>query len=78
MLSIGGRLTLLKSVLGSVGSYLMSLFAVPTTVLKSLEALTARFFWCGYWGEKITLGKLVSDIGKQRRWRFRGGEFVFF
>ena len=44
MLSIGGRLTLLKAVLGSVGSYLMSLFPVPTTVLKSLEALRARFF----------------------------------
>ena len=44
MLSIRGRLTFLKSVLGSVGSYLMSLFAVPTTVLKYLEALRARFF----------------------------------
>ena len=48
MLSIGGRLTLLKSVLGSVGSYLMLLFAVPTTVLKSFEALRTRFF-SGVW-----------------------------
>ncbi|XP_052625816.1 uncharacterized protein LOC128132862 [Lactuca sativa] len=44
-LSVGGRLTLVKSVLGSLGSYLMSAFLAPISVLKVLESLRARFFW---------------------------------
>ncbi|GJX84645.1 putative RNA-directed DNA polymerase, eukaryota, reverse transcriptase zinc-binding domain protein [Tanacetum coccineum] len=43
-LSIGGRLTLIMSVLGSIGSYFMSLFPVPVTVLRDLEGVRARFF----------------------------------
>ncbi|GJT75163.1 RNA-directed DNA polymerase, eukaryota, reverse transcriptase zinc-binding domain protein [Tanacetum coccineum] len=42
-LSIGGRLTLLKSVLGSIPIYHMSLFKVPKTVLRRLEAIMCRF-----------------------------------
>lgn len=44
-LSIGGRLTLVKSVLGSLGSYLMSNFLTPILVLSSLVALMDRVFW---------------------------------
>lgn len=33
-LSIGGRLTLVKSVLGSLESYMMSIFLTPLSVLK--------------------------------------------
>nr|GEW69935.1 RNA-directed DNA polymerase, eukaryota [Tanacetum cinerariifolium] len=43
-LSIGGRLTLLKSVLGSTPIYNMSLFKVPKTVLKSMESIRRNFF----------------------------------
>ncbi|GKA94814.1 hypothetical protein Tco_0816852 [Tanacetum coccineum] len=43
-LSIGGRLTLLKSVLGSIPIYRMSLFKVPKTVLHRLEAIRCCFF----------------------------------
>ncbi|GJT62689.1 RNA-directed DNA polymerase, eukaryota [Tanacetum coccineum] len=43
-LSIGGRLTLLKSVLGSIPIYHMSLFKVPKTVLHRLEAIRCCFF----------------------------------
>ncbi|GKA31135.1 RNA-directed DNA polymerase, eukaryota, reverse transcriptase zinc-binding domain protein [Tanacetum coccineum] len=42
--SIGGRLTLLKSVLGSIPLYQMSLFKVPKGVLKNLESLRCKFF----------------------------------
>ena len=42
-LSYGGRLTLIKSVLGFIGSYMMSIFPVPVTMLK--EKLRAAFFW---------------------------------
>nr|GEW60395.1 RNA-directed DNA polymerase, eukaryota [Tanacetum cinerariifolium] len=43
-LSIGGRLTLLKSVLGATPIFWMSLFKVPKTVLALLEALRRDFF----------------------------------
>ncbi|GJZ36221.1 hypothetical protein Tco_0582038, partial [Tanacetum coccineum] len=43
-LSIGGRLTLLKSVLGSTPIYYMSLYKIPKSVLHSLEAIRRNFF----------------------------------
>nr|GEY10762.1 RNA-directed DNA polymerase, eukaryota [Tanacetum cinerariifolium] len=43
-LSIGGRLTLLKSVLGSTPIYNMSLFKVPKAVFKSMESIRRKFF----------------------------------
>ncbi|GJV50662.1 RNA-directed DNA polymerase, eukaryota, reverse transcriptase zinc-binding domain protein [Tanacetum coccineum] len=42
-LSIGGRLTLLKSVLGSIPIFHMSIFKVLLTVLRSLESIDASF-----------------------------------
>lgn len=44
-LYFGGRLTLIKYVLGSVGSYLMLVFLTLVIVLRSLESSRARFFW---------------------------------
>ncbi|GJX30972.1 RNA-directed DNA polymerase, eukaryota, reverse transcriptase zinc-binding domain protein [Tanacetum coccineum] len=44
-LSIGGRLTLLKSVLGSIPIYFLSLFKAPLKVIKYIESLCSRFFW---------------------------------
>lgn len=44
-LSFKGRLTLVKSVLGSLGSYMMSDFLTPMSVLTSLKVIRARFFW---------------------------------
>nr|GEW96418.1 RNA-directed DNA polymerase, eukaryota [Tanacetum cinerariifolium] len=43
-LSIGGRLTLLKFVLGATPIYSMSIFKVPRGVLKALEAMRNLFF----------------------------------
>ncbi|GJZ66869.1 RNA-directed DNA polymerase, eukaryota, reverse transcriptase zinc-binding domain protein [Tanacetum coccineum] len=43
-LSIGGRLTLLKSVLGATPIYHMSIFKAPMKVLQNMEAIRARFF----------------------------------
>nr|GEX48317.1 RNA-directed DNA polymerase, eukaryota, reverse transcriptase zinc-binding domain protein [Tanacetum cinerariifolium] len=45
LLSIGGRLTLIKSVLGSLGIYYFSIFKAPEMVIKSFESLRANFFW---------------------------------
>nr|GEX05253.1 RNA-directed DNA polymerase, eukaryota, reverse transcriptase zinc-binding domain protein [Tanacetum cinerariifolium] len=43
-LSIRGRLTLLKSVLGAIPIYNMSIFKVPTKVIQNMESIRARFF----------------------------------
>ncbi|GKF33336.1 hypothetical protein Tco_0106536 [Tanacetum coccineum] len=43
-LSIGGRLTLIKSVLSSMPLYHMSIYKVPIGVLNKLESLRRNFF----------------------------------
>ncbi|GKC56538.1 RNA-directed DNA polymerase, eukaryota [Tanacetum coccineum] len=43
-LSIGGRLTLLKSVLGASLLYNISIFKVPRGILKAMEAIRSSFF----------------------------------
>ncbi|GJY27504.1 RNA-directed DNA polymerase, eukaryota, reverse transcriptase zinc-binding domain protein, partial [Tanacetum coccineum] len=45
LLSIGGRSTLVKAILGSVGIYYMSNFKVLETMFSSLERLRSKFFW---------------------------------
>ncbi|GKB93871.1 RNA-directed DNA polymerase, eukaryota, partial [Tanacetum coccineum] len=45
-LSIGGRLTLLKSVLTSIPLYHMSIYKVPMGVLKKLKYIRRNFFNC--------------------------------
>nr|GEW10881.1 RNA-directed DNA polymerase, eukaryota [Tanacetum cinerariifolium] len=64
LLSIGGRLTLQKSVMGSLAIYYMSIYKVPVTVLKMLESLRARFFWGADLGERklhwIAWNRVVS------------------
>jgi hypothetical protein len=44
-LSIGGRLTLINSVLNSLPMYMMSFFPVPRGVLKKLDYFRSRFYW---------------------------------
>ncbi|GKA73672.1 putative RNA-directed DNA polymerase, eukaryota, reverse transcriptase zinc-binding domain protein [Tanacetum coccineum] len=44
-LSIGGRLTLIKSILGSLPIYYFSLFKAPQKVINTLESIRCRFFW---------------------------------
>ncbi|GJT70951.1 RNA-directed DNA polymerase, eukaryota, reverse transcriptase zinc-binding domain protein [Tanacetum coccineum] len=43
-LSIGGRLTLLKSVLGSIPIFHLSIFKAPLTILRKLESIRSHFF----------------------------------
>ncbi|GJY99451.1 hypothetical protein Tco_0516881 [Tanacetum coccineum] len=47
LLSIGGRLNLIKSVLGSLGIYYLSIFRSPESVLNDLERIRSNFFWGG-------------------------------
>ncbi|GJT52207.1 RNA-directed DNA polymerase, eukaryota, reverse transcriptase zinc-binding domain protein, partial [Tanacetum coccineum] len=44
MLFIGGRMTLIKFVLGSPGIYYLSIFKAPESVVNSLESMRAAFF----------------------------------
>ncbi|GJU95392.1 RNA-directed DNA polymerase, eukaryota [Tanacetum coccineum] len=43
-LSIGGRMTLIKSVLGSLPIYHMSIYKVPKKVINRLESIRCHFF----------------------------------
>nr|GEX01626.1 RNA-directed DNA polymerase, eukaryota, reverse transcriptase zinc-binding domain protein [Tanacetum cinerariifolium] len=43
-LLIGGRLTLLKAVLGASLIYVMSLYKVPKTIMKMMERIRSKFF----------------------------------
>ncbi|XP_021995173.1 uncharacterized protein LOC110892308 [Helianthus annuus] len=47
LLSIGGRVVLIKSVLESLPNYYFSLFKAPCKVLADLEAKIRRFLWGG-------------------------------
>ncbi|KAK9077004.1 hypothetical protein SSX86_005339 [Deinandra increscens subsp. villosa] len=54
LLSIGGRSTLVSSVLGSLGSYYFSLFPLPKKVNNLLESIRSNFFWGFEEGDKKT------------------------
>ncbi|GJV63861.1 reverse transcriptase domain, reverse transcriptase zinc-binding domain protein [Tanacetum coccineum] len=56
-MSFGGRLTLVKSVLGSLPLYYFSMFRVPLSVIKQLERMRKNFFLGG-----IREGKKVSWV----------------
>ncbi|XP_071688191.1 uncharacterized protein [Rutidosis leptorrhynchoides] len=47
LMSFGGRLTLIKSVLSSLPLYDFSLFRAPSSVINKLEGLRRLFFWGG-------------------------------
>ncbi|KAJ9547979.1 hypothetical protein OSB04_020522 [Centaurea solstitialis] len=47
MLSSAGRMTLCKTVLGSLGSYIFSLYKAPAAVLDKLESIRRNFFYGG-------------------------------
>lgn len=51
-LSIGGRLTLIQSVLSSLPLYYFSIFRAPHKVLHQLEKIRRRFLWSGNAEEK--------------------------
>ncbi|GJV71332.1 RNA-directed DNA polymerase, eukaryota, reverse transcriptase zinc-binding domain protein [Tanacetum coccineum] len=71
-LSIGGRLTLIKSVISSIPLYHMSIFKAPMGVLNKLESIRRNFFngidgmdkknsWIGW--DKILASKKNGGLG---------------
>ncbi|GJX38510.1 RNA-directed DNA polymerase, eukaryota, reverse transcriptase zinc-binding domain protein [Tanacetum coccineum] len=75
-LLIGGRLTLIKSVLGLIPIYNMSIFKVPMKVLQRLESIRCHFFngnelmgkkliwvkWKSVLASKEKIGLIVSSL----------------
>jgi hypothetical protein len=45
MLSVGGRLVLINSVLSNLSMFMLSFFEVPRGVLERLDYYRSRFFW---------------------------------
>ena len=45
MLSVGGRLVLINSVLSSLPMFMLSFFEIPRGVLKKLDYFRSWFFW---------------------------------
>ncbi|GKC63795.1 putative RNA-directed DNA polymerase [Tanacetum coccineum] len=60
-MSFGGRLTLVKSVLGSLPLYYFLMLRVPSSVLKNLERIRKIFFWGGA-GERKKLSWVKWDM----------------
>nr|GEV09463.1 RNA-directed DNA polymerase, eukaryota [Tanacetum cinerariifolium] len=64
-LSSGGRFTLVKSVLGSMPIFHMSLFKVPSGILYKLESIRRHFFN----GHEVS-SKKISWVNWNKVWRF--------
>ncbi|GKB10552.1 RNA-directed DNA polymerase, eukaryota [Tanacetum coccineum] len=58
-LSVEGRLTLIKSILGAIPTYYMSLFKVPEGILSFLERLRNKFFL----GADKMIARLLGFVG---------------
>jgi len=59
-LSLGGRLTLINSVLDAMPTYMMSLFPLPGCVLKKLDSIWRNILWQGNGegGKEASLGEM--------------------
>ena len=44
LLSVGGRLSLIKAVLGNLPTYYMSIYLMPTSIRSKLESIRSKFF----------------------------------
>ncbi|CAN1269326.1 LINE-1 retrotransposable element ORF2 protein [Linum perenne] len=47
LLSAGGKEVMVKAILQALPSYLFSVFLLPDTMLKKMDAIVARFWWAG-------------------------------
>ncbi|WMV59774.1 hypothetical protein MTR67_053159 [Solanum verrucosum] len=71
-ISLGGRLTLIKSVLDALPTYMLSLFPLPKSIGKKLNKLRRVFLWQGNkekqgynqvkW-EEVTMSKAQGGLG---------------
>lgn len=59
-LSSGGRLTLIKAVLGSLPLYFLSMFHTPLKSIKELKEIRRTFLWGGF-GDKRKINWVAWD-----------------
>lgn len=52
LLSIGGRVTLIKSSIYSLSLYYMSIFPIPKSVIEKINKIQRQFLWSGEKGKK--------------------------
>jgi hypothetical protein len=62
ILSLGGRLVLLNSVMSSVPLYWMTVYRVPITIRKKIDKLRRRFLWFGGSSVKKKLSPISWDV----------------
>ncbi|XP_071714534.1 uncharacterized protein [Rutidosis leptorrhynchoides] len=83
MISFGGSLTLIKSVLGGLGTYYISLFKAPCKVIHTMESLRAVFFfgrllvnYNALWARVITLIHEIKSSDMSYSKRFSSGTWA--
>ncbi|KAL8497179.1 hypothetical protein ACS0TY_020751 [Phlomoides rotata] len=62
-ISLGGRITLLNSVLSSIPIYYLSFYLIPKTIMREITSIQSIFLWGGGGGGR-TLGKRLGLNGK--------------
>lgn len=83
MLSLGGRHTLVNSVLSAVPLYTLSVYKIPNTLVKQIDQIRCRFLWQGTDRNKkkyVLLNWRVSCIAKEfggwvRHFRVKTNEY---
>ncbi|GKE14816.1 putative RNA-directed DNA polymerase, eukaryota, reverse transcriptase zinc-binding domain protein, partial [Tanacetum coccineum] len=78
LLSIGGTLTLIKAVLGSLRIYYLSIFKASEIILKSLESLRAKFLWGGQDSKKLIWIKWANVLSSFEKGRLNIGSLKSF
>ena len=75
MLTVGGRLVLINSVLSSLPIFMLSFFEIPKRVLEKIESFRSRFFWQNDQHKKkyrLVKWKLICQPKNTRRSRGSG------
>ncbi|XP_020267043.1 uncharacterized protein LOC109842598 [Asparagus officinalis] len=70
-LSIGGRLTLLNSVLSSIPLYYMSFFKLPKWVINAVDKIRRKFLWNG--SHSFSRAKFIVNWGTVCKSKEEGG-----
>jgi hypothetical protein len=63
LLSIGGRIVLINSVLSSTPLYMLSLYKMPVKIKKKLDRIRCQFLWQGTsTKKKVFLNQMVKKL----------------
>ncbi|GKA33409.1 RNA-directed DNA polymerase, eukaryota, reverse transcriptase zinc-binding domain protein [Tanacetum coccineum] len=79
LLSVGGRLSLIKSVLGNLSTYYMSIYMMPVSIRRQLESMRNKFFIGGDVGDKtMTWVKWDKCLASKKDYGLRIGSIYGF